>query len=373
MEVNASLFMAAVRDWRLWRVMTAGIDVACKENGLMNTETVGLMPYELADCVIVGGGPAGLTAAIYLARFLRQCIVVDAGGGRAQSIPRSHNLPGFPNGIGGTELLAGMTKQAEAFGAIVRHGMVDHLVETKEGFAVTIGASTLKSRTVILATGVFNHRPMMPPEVHDDALARALLRYCPICDGFEARGMNIAVLGCDSHGAAEAEFLRPYSARVTLLAQRSPELDWPDEARLSQMGIEIIKDAVSEIRVDGHQIIVQLRGGRELPFDTLYPALGSSSHTQLATDVGAKLSDLGCILTDAHQQTSVPGLYAVGDVVEGLDQISVATGQAAQAATAIHNLLREREQETECGNAVHSSQPTTPPDAAWPVLRLKTP
>jgi thioredoxin reductase (NADPH) len=316
----------------------------------MNLVAVGSTSQEIADCIIVGGGPAGLTAAIYLSRFLRRCIVIDAGGGRAQSIPKSHNLPGFPNGIGGSELLAGMTKQAEGFGAIVRHGTVDRLTQTKVGFSVEIGGTLLEAQTVILATGVFNHRPKMPTEMHDDALARALLRYCPICDGFEAKSMNIAVLGCDSHGAAEAEFLRPYGARVTLLAQRSPELDWPDEARLRQMGIEIIKDAVALIRVDADQIVVQLCGGRELSFDTLYPALGSSPHAQLATNLGAEISELGCILTDAHQQTCVPGLYAVGDVVEGLDQISVATGQAAEAATAIHNLLREREQKAQRGS-----------------------
>lgn len=316
----------------------------------MNLVAVGSTSHEIADCIIVGGGPAGLTAAIYLSRFLRRCIVIDAGSGRAQSIPRSHNLPGFPNGIGGTELLAGMTKQAEGFGTIVRHGTVDRLTQKEVGFSVNMGGSTLEAQAVILATGVFNHRPKMSIEMHDDALARALLRYCPICDGYEAKGMNIAVLGCDSHGAAEAEFLRPYGARVTLLAQRSPELNWPDEARLRQMGIEIIKETVAFIRVDGDQIVVQLCGGRELFFDTLYPALGSSPHAKLATDLGAKISELGCILTDAHQQTCVPGLYAVGDVVEGLDQISVATGQAAEAATAIHNLLREREQEAQRGS-----------------------
>ena len=323
----------------------------------MNAEMVNAMSSETADCVIIGGGPAGLTAAIYLARFLRQCIVVDAGGGRAQSIPRSHNLPGFPNGIGGTELLAGMARQAESFGATIRPGRVDCLVQTKDGFSVRIGAATIDARTVILATGVFNHRPTMPPEIHDDALARALLRYCPICDGYEAKGLNIAVLGCDSHGAAEAEFLRPYSARITLLAQRSPELNWPDEAKLLELGIEIIKDAVNDIRIAGDQVIVELRGGRELSFDTLYPALGSSPHNQLAADIGAKTSDLGCILTNAHQQTTVPGLYAVGDVVEGLDQISVATGQAAQAATAIHNFLREQEQKLRpAAPLIHRSQ-----------------
>ncbi|WP_296744657.1 NAD(P)/FAD-dependent oxidoreductase [Mesorhizobium sp.] len=338
----------------------------------MDTVALASQPHEISDCIVIGGGPAGLTAAIYLGRFLRKCMVIDAGGGRARSIPRSHNLPGFPEGIGGAELLAGMTRQAETYGAIVRHGTVDRLALTEDGFSVGLGASMLAARTVVMATGVFNHRPIMPDKMHDDALARALLRYCPICDGFEAKGMKIAVLGCDRHGAAEAEFLRPYSAQITLLAQRSPDLEWPDEVRLNQSGIETIKDAVNDICVDGNQIVVRLRGGRELSFDTLYPALGSTPQAQLATGIGADVNDLGCILTDAHQQTSVPGLYAVGDVVEGLDQISVATGQAAKAATAIHNLLRERAQRFATAHAASSSQSTRPPEAARRRLHLKT-
>jgi thioredoxin reductase (NADPH) len=183
----------------------------------------------------------------------------------------------------------------------------------------------------------------MPQASHDAALARGLIRYCPVCDAYEAKGANIAVLGCDDHGAAEAEFLRPYGARVTLLAQRSPELSWPDEARLIRLGVDVIKEAVNQISIEGDQIAVRLADGRRLSFDTLYPALGSSPHTQLVAGIGVKLGEGGCVVTDAHQQTSVSGLYAAGDVVESLDQISVAMGQAAQAATAIHNSLRASE------------------------------
>lgn len=310
----------------------------------MNIVAHGPALQDRVDCLIIGGGPAGLTAAIYLGRFLRNCVVIDAGGGRASSIPRSHNLPGFPDGIGGAELLSRMKRQAQAYGAMVWDGRVDRLATTEDGFSVAAGTMIWQSRTVILATGVLNHRPSMPQTAHDAALARGLIRYCPVCDGYEAKGANIAVLGCDGHGAAEAEFLRPYGARVTLLAHRSAELSWPDEARLVGLGIEIIKEAVHEIAIDGDRIVVRLADGRPLSFDTLYPALGSSPHTQLASGIGVKLSNLGCVVTDAHQQTSIPGLFAAGDVVESLDQISVATGQAAQAATAVHNLLREREQ-----------------------------
>ena len=299
---------------------------------------------ETLDCIIIGGGPAGLTAATYLGRFLRKCVVVDAGAGRARSIPRSHNLPGFPGGIGGADLLSRMKRQAEAYGAAIENAKADCLAITDGGFSVAAGTISWKSRTVILATGVLNHRPAMPQTTHDAALACGLIRYCPVCDGFEAKGANIAVLGCDGHGAAEAEFLRPYGARTTLLAQRSAELPWADETRLVALGIEVIKEPAHQVHVHGNQIVVQLIDGRSLPFDTLYPALGSSPHTQLIAEIGVRLSASGCVLTDAHQQTSVPGLFAAGDVVEGLDQIAVATGQAARAATAIHNLLREREQ-----------------------------
>jgi thioredoxin reductase (NADPH) len=274
--------------------------------------------HETADCIIIGGGPGGLTSAIYLGRFLRKAIVIDAGGGRASSIPRSHNLPGFPAGISGAALLTRLKRQAKVYGATIKSGKVDQLARAEDGFTARAGKMTYGAPTVILATGVINHRPIMSAAVHDAALARGLIRYCPVCDA--------------------------YGARVTLVAQRSAELPWADEARLVQLEIGIIKEAVHEIRVDGDQIIVLLRSGRELPFDTLYPALGSTPNTQLLAGFGPKVSDLGCVVTNAHQQSSIGGLFAVGDVVDGLDQISVATGHAANAATAIHNLLREREQ-----------------------------
>lgn len=298
---------------------------------------------ESVDCIIIGGGPGGLTAAIYLARFLRRCIIIDAGAGRAASIPTSHNLPGFPEGIHGTELLARMRSQALRYGADIRDGTVDGLLLTNEGFAAQVDDYEILAPTVLLATGVFNHRPEMSEAAHDSAVAQGLIRYCPVCDGYEASGMNIAVLGSDEHGAAEAEFLARYSDQITLLAKRAVQLTDAYRMRLTALGIKIVDAPVRALRIDSGAMAVELEDGVELRFDTLYPALGSSPRTQLALAVGANVSKAGCLLIDAHQQTNVAGLFGVGDVVEGLDQISVATGQAANAATAIHNLLRESE------------------------------
>ena len=161
------------------------------------------------------------------------------------------------------------------------------------------------------------------------------------CAGFEARGRNIGVLGSDSHGEREAEFLRRYSDRVTLLAQCEMTLAVTDRARLRDQDITVIDVPVRSLEIEGQRLVARLERGGPLYFDTLYPGLGSSPRTDLARQAGAKVGSDGSIVTDAHQQTDVPGLFAAGDVVEGLDQISVATGQAAIAATAIHNLLRD--------------------------------
>jgi thioredoxin reductase (NADPH) len=137
------------------------------------------------DCLIVGGGPAGLTAAIYLARFHLDILVVDAGKSRASWIPCTRNHAGFPEGISGVDLLKRMREQAQKYGAKI---VTDHVTkldrDDKSGqFTATWGSGCVTSRAVLLATGVTNRRPQMDEALHDDALARGLIRYCPICDG----------------------------------------------------------------------------------------------------------------------------------------------------------------------------------------------
>ena len=191
-------------------------------------------PEEVIDCLIVGGGPAGLTTAIYLSRFLRSCVVFDTAAGRAASIPRSHNLPGFPGGISGVTFLARLQAQLHEYDGTIQSGEIDAIVASGDHFSASCGLNVMYARTVVLATGVVNRRPEMPDAMHDIGVARGLIRYCPICDGYEARRMNVAVLGCDGHGAEEAEFLRAYGAKVTLLAERSLDLAPTEFARLNQ-------------------------------------------------------------------------------------------------------------------------------------------
>jgi thioredoxin reductase (NADPH) len=293
------------------------------------------------DCIIIGGGPAGLTAATYLGRFLRATLVIDAGAGRAASIPTTHNLIGFPEGISGEELLSRMRQHAVGYGAELVSDVAHSITQSKTGFVVGMSSRTVEARTVLLAPGVANHRPNLAQAAHDRGVSRGLIRYCPICDAYEVRGKRVAVLGCSEHGAAEAIFVRRYSETVTLLTEESVQLSLADQADLADGGIAVERAVIQTFSINDDDVLVRLSDGQSLSFDTLYVALGSSGRSELARVAGASLSASGCIIVDDHQRTSISGLFAAGDVVEGLDQIAVAAGQAAKAATAIHNFLLE--------------------------------
>ena len=296
------------------------------------------------DCLIVGGGPAGLTAAIYLTRFHLTIKVVDAGNSRASWIPCTHNHAGYPDGISGKELIARMTEQAQKYGASIVAGRVTRLDRIEGGFQAEWGEGSVTACTVLLATGVTNRRPPMDEELHDEALARGLIRYCPICDGYEVTDKVVGVIGDDSHGVAEAVFLRGFTEDITLIAPHaSHDLSEADQARLEEYGIKTVDGPCSAVAAQEDCIVVDTADGH-YTFDSVYPALGSDTHTELAAQVGAELSgETGCIVVDSHQRTSVPGLYAAGDVVLGLDQISHAMGEGGVAATTIRNdLAKER-------------------------------
>ena len=303
------------------------------------------MDEDILDCLIIGGGPAGLTAAIYLARFHLDIMVVDAGKSRASWIPCTRNVSGFPDGIKGTELLQRMRDQACKYGAKIETEFVTKLERDPESgiFTATWGSGCTTARTVLIATGVTNRRPPMDEELHDDALARGLVRYCPICDGYEVTDKRVGVIGSGSHGVAEALFIRSFTADVTLIApDKALGLSAEDQQKLKDAGIDCVDGPAQAVAITGDCIVVDTAEGHHT-FDSIYPALGSDTHTQLAEMIGADLSGDSCIKVDSHQRTSVPGLYAAGDVVIGLDQISHSMGEGGVAATTIRNDLCAKE------------------------------
>ena len=297
----------------------------------------------MIDCIVIGGGPAGVTAAIYLARFHLRVRVVDAGHSRVTWIPRTHNHAGYPGGIPGAELLGRMRDQAREFGVEVEPGVVEALERRGDDFAARLtSGEVIAARAVLLATGVVNNGPPIAPELHDVALARGLLRYCPICDGFEVTDKRVGVIGNRTHGFKEAVFLRTYTRDVTLIAPDTDvELSDAERAKLAELGVEAVGGPCAALRIEGDRIVAPTPRG-DLVFDSIYPALGSVIRSELATALGADGASDGCLVVDDHQRASIPGLYAAGDVVKGLDQISHAMGEGGVAATTIRNDLADR-------------------------------
>jgi thioredoxin reductase (NADPH) len=298
------------------------------------------METEQLDCIVVGAGPAGLAAAIYLARFRRDFLVVDSGASRAAWIPRSRNHPGFPKGVRGVTLLGRMRRQAESFGARILSATVESLSPADGGFRLVADGAPLAARKVILATGVVDNEPPIPQV--EAAIARGLVRICPICDGYEVTGQSIGVIGNDAHSAAEALFLTTYSDAVALI-HTGPREALPGEMRrrLAEAGVEVIEAPIESVMLDAGRLTAFCFGpGEPRRFDAVYSALGVQPRNSLAVLAGAALDDNGRLIVGEHQETSVPGLYAAGDVVRGLNQISTAEGEGAIAATDVHNALR---------------------------------
>ncbi len=295
------------------------------------------------DCLVIGGGPAGLTAAIYLGRFRRRVRLYDTGSSRVGWIKRSHNLPGFPDGVPGADLLKALRMQAETYGARLQTGTVTALTRGPDGgFLADTPEGPIEARTVILAAGVVEIEPPLPDVT--DAVKRGLIRICPICDGFEGIDKPIGVMGSGDHAASEALFLRTYTGRLSILLPDGADQPSSDMLeRLKAAGIGVHRVRVGAIRLENACVTVPaLEDGEEHLFLAIYSAFGTRPQSGLAVGLGAKVDRDGRIFVDAHQETSAEGLFAAGDLVRGLNQISVANGEAAIAATAIHNRLPQR-------------------------------
>jgi thioredoxin reductase (NADPH) len=252
---------------------------------------------------------------------------------RAALIPKSHNYPGFPAGVSGDELLKLLVRQAEFYNVPIVRTVVAALRRTTEGFCASFSGGEVIARTVLLATGIVDAAPEI--EKLNEAVENGLVRYCPVCDAFEAIGLRIAVIGNSDAAISKAKFLRDYSKDVTLLWQGDGKP--PDRKGLHEAGVNIATQ-ITGLEIRDKKIQAVTGEGVE-SFDVLYPALGCDVRSDLAVRLGAETGEAGCLKVDEHQCTTVDGIYAAGDVVSDLHQIAVATGHAAIAATHIHKTL----------------------------------
>lgn len=297
---------------------------------------------KIHDTLIIGGGPGGLTAAIYLRRFRRDIIVVDKGNSRASLIPVSHNFPGFPDGIQGHQLLANLRQQLRNYEGEVREGEITALRREDDCFVAEHEHGEIRARTVLLATGIADAG--LPIENWREAVSCGAVRLCPVCDGFDVLDKRIAVVSSATNPVGHALFMRTFSASVTLFERdEALRLGPRERARLAEANVRHIDSPLKGITMTGAmKPVLHTEDGEDHTFDVVYPMLGETARSDLAASLGALTSDCSELVVDEAQCTSVLGLYAVGDVVCGLNQISVAAGQAAIAATRIHNRLPRR-------------------------------
>ena len=291
------------------------------------------------DCLIIGGGPGGLTAAIYLRRFHRNIMLIDKGESRLSLIPVSHNYPGFPEGVQGTALLQSLRDQLGRAGGEVTQGEVTSMGRDEKSFYADWTGGRVRAHKVIMATGIVDIG--LPTENWRAAVRHGAIRLCPICDGYDVTDRRIAIVCGQDNRVPHARFMRTFSADITLmLPQDAPPLSEEEKTQLREAGVAWLETPALDVSTqDRRTPLVHTADGQQHAFDVLYPMLGENARSRLAAELGAELGDCGDLVVDIHQRTTVDGLYAIGDVVVGINQISVSTGQAAVAATDVHNQL----------------------------------
>lgn len=294
------------------------------------------------DCIIIGAGPAGLTAALYLLRFYRNILLIHNNKSRATLIPNSNNYPGYSQGISGKKILMNLQKQILLYPfTIIEDSVLQLTFRTSSStFYVRSAKHKFNSKKVILATGLLDIKPdsnQLKP-----AIKKRLVKFCPVCDGYEVSNKKIGIFCNDKKGIEEALFLNTYTQDITLLTQTNfIKLTHKEKQKLDEKNIKILKgsmDAIKIIRKDKIAVVIQ---SKHYAFDALYSALGVKVLSDLAINLGARFTRERYLIVNDRQETNIKGLYAIGDVSKGLNQISVGMGQAAIASTNIHKILNK--------------------------------
>ena len=319
--------------------------------------------YEIA---VVGGGPAGLTTALYGARLGHETVVIDRGGGRAAMMADTHNVIGVTEDVSGNEFLATAREQVASYGGEFERGFVSAVERTEDGrFRLSTADDEFLTDRVVLATGFSDERP-------DPPLPRTGkgLHWCLHCDAYMFVDESVYVMGHGDGAAHVAMIMLNVTDDVDLLT-RGAEPTWSDDTatQLDAHPIDVINEDVTGVENDpdsGWLEALEFADGTTREYRGGFAMYGSDYNTVLAESLGCALTDDGTIDVDDHGRTSVDGAFAVGDVTPGHNPIPVAMGQGAKAGLAIHKELREFPRSTEAidrdGPVTEDDVPAIPPE-----------
>jgi thioredoxin reductase (NADPH) len=293
------------------------------------------------DIAIVGGGPAGLSAAVAAGRMNRSVLCFEAGTPRTAHAPRYFNYLGFPQGITGRELLRLGREQAARWGGHVHDTEVLSIERLDEGrqdqvrFRVQTSADVTLARGVILATGIVDRQPSC-----GSLYGRRGVHYCVVCDGYETRGQRVAVIGHDRSAFELLEALRDFTPDLHLLLDGRPlQLDEDQQRLLTVWGVLVHHASLRGYQCSNEGVWFRLDADERF-FPHVFVALGPRPNTVLAVAIGCRLDTRGFIATDAGQATSVPFVYAAGDCDGGHKQVTQAMAEGQLAAIELARALR---------------------------------
>lgn len=313
-------------------------------------------PLTRYDALVIGGGPAGLTAAIYLARARRSVAVFDCDRtARSDWGQINHNFPGFPDGISILELSDRGRQQAERFGARFFDAEVATLQCAENGFDVTTSGAAFRGRAVVIATGVTDSWARFPG--HEDYIGRSM-HWCIVCDGYEMEGQRVVVVGNDEHAAELAIQMLRYETEGVTVVTNSGALGISPcmTGALHHHGIQVVVGRIAGARAKakGEFEALQIEGREEIPLDHLFCGQGAQPNTALARSLGVELNDDGYIRVDTESHTSVTGVFAAGDVTRLFaHQVVTAAHEGATAASALdHHLFTQDEEYFQTGRGV---------------------
>jgi thioredoxin reductase (NADPH) len=293
------------------------------------------------DIAVVGGGPAGLTTALYGARLGHETVLIDRGGGRAAMMADTHNVIGVTEDVSGNEFLATGREQVQSYGGTFERGFVTDVERTDGGrFRLSTNDAELVADRVVLATGFSDERP-------DPPLPRTGkgLHYCLHCDAYMFVDEPVYVMGHGEAAAHVAMIMLNVTDDVDLLT-RGAEPTWSDETaeRLAAHPVDVVEEDVTGVENDpdsGWLEALEFEDGTRREYRGGFPMYGSDYNTALAEGLGCDLTEGGEIDVDEHGRTSEDGVFAVGDITPGHNQVPVAMGQGAKAGLAIHKEIRE--------------------------------
>jgi len=292
------------------------------------------MSEDIYDIIIIGGGPAGLTAAIYAARHNNKTLVLEGNkvGGKSLQAHWVENYPGFPDGISGPDLMALMEKQAAKFGAEFNTETVVGIADFGELKMLTTRKGVKQAKAVIIATGV--SRRSLSVKGENEFKGRGV-SYCGVCDGPFFRGKTVAIIGGGHEAVHDIEVLGESASKVFAIpGKKGFSEEYPEIEHLRKdPKVEFIYEAdITEIGGSDFVEYVKLDNGQEVKLDGVFIVLEHISTSTILGNAGVETDTGGCVIVDRDQKTNVDGLFAAGDCCcKGL-QIVTATGMGAQAA-----------------------------------------